>query len=255
MACQTQYLLFGHYDLFSPTALFLFFGTLLIYSLHRLYGLRKADPTTDHPYRPLASLLWINTGISGIGTAVCWLQLSAGARWQTLAPCVLSLAYILPLLPGGRRLRDVAFLKVFLITFCWSWLTVVLPAVQGGMGWSAVAMLMAIERAAFIFAIGIGFDLRDRVRDREAGVTTLPILLGERGAIVCAAIGLFIAAGLAWLLAKADIYPSAAFYSIAGSGLAVLWLVTRSGKENRNPWYFVFGLDGLMILQFLLVLL
>lgn len=255
MACQTQYLLKGHYEVVSPVALFLFFGTLFIYSAHRLYGLSTFSVPTDSPYRKFSFLLKINIVISAIVCVICWLQFSEAARWQILAPSILALAYILPILPGRRRLREVAMLKIFLLSVCWSWLTVIVPAVAEDMGWSAVTPLMALERAAFIFAIGIGFDLRDRQRDLDAGLATLPVKLGERSAILCAAFSLLVASGIAWLFTSANIYPDAAFYSTGLSGLTALILIARSGRDALSPYYFLLGLDGLLILQFLLVLL
>lgn len=255
MACQTQYLLSGHYEVASPVALFLFFGTLFIYSAHRLYGLYALSLPKDAPYGKFALLLKINTGVAAVAGTVCWFQLPEAARWQALAPCALALAYILPVLPGRRRLREIAMLKIFLLAICWSWLTVIVPAVAGGMGWSAVATIMLMERAAFIFAIAIGFDLRDRQRDQEAGLATLPVKLGVRGAVLCAAGSLLLAGGIAWLFTSANIYPAAAFYSIGLSGLCVLVLISRSGRSSISPYYFLFGLDGLMILQFLLIIL
>jgi len=254
MTCQTQYLLTGHYEVASPVALFLFFGTLFIYSAHRLYGLYALSLPKDSLYGKFAFLLKINTPVAAVVGTVCWFQLPEAARWQTLAPCALALAYILPVLPGRRRLREVAMLKIFLLAACWSWLTVIVPAVAGGMGWSAVAPVMLLERAAFIFAIAIGFDLRDRQRDQEAGLATLPVKLGERGAVLCAAVSLLFAWAIAWIFTSANVYPTAAFYSTGVSGLCALVLISRAGRSMLNPYYFLFGLDGLMILQFLLIL-
>jgi len=255
MTCQTQYLLSGRFGVMSPAALFLFFGTLFIYSAHRLYGLYALSLPKDSLYGKFAFLLKINTGISAIACAVCWFLLPEPARWQALAPCALALAYILPVLPGRRRLREVALVKIFLLAACWAWLTAIVPAVAGGMGWSAVAPVMLLERAAFIFAIAIGFDLRDRQRDQAAGLATLPVKLGERGAILCAAFSLLLALAIAWIFTSANLYPAAAFYSTGVSGLCALVLISRSGRGSLSPYFFLFGLDGLMILQFLLILL
>ncbi|MFM9950819.1 MAG: UbiA family prenyltransferase [Saprospiraceae bacterium] len=255
MTCQTQYLLTGHFEVGSPAALFLFFGTLFIYSVHRLYGLYALNLPKDSLYGKFAFLLKINTGFAAVAGSVCWFQLPEAARWQALAPCALALAYILPVLPGRRRLREVAMLKIFLLAICWAWLTVIVPAVAGGMGWSVVAPIMLLERAAFIFAIALGFDLRDRQRDQEAGLATLPVKFGERASVLCAAVSLLFAWGIAWLFTSANVYPTAAFYSTGVSGFCAMVLISRSGRNSLSPYCFLFGLDGLMILQFLLIIL
>ncbi len=254
MALQTQYLLQGHYAFFSAPALFLFFGTLFIYSAHRLYSLSKNGAASGYPYDKFRSLLWANTSIGAVASVVCWYYLPGAARWQTLVPCALALAYILPVLPAKKRLRDVATLKIFLLSGCWSWLTVILPASAAGMGWSAVAFVMAIGRAAFIFALCIGFDIRDQQRDKEAGVNTLPVKFGERTAIAFAFMALLLSVFISILFTSASIYLESAAYSMAISGVMALVLVAGSGQKNRNLFYFLFGVDGMMILQFLLVL-
>jgi len=247
-------LLKGHFEPTSPVALFLFSGTLFIYSAHRLYGLQTSRPVKGYLYYKFSSLLKANTVAGALACLFCWLQLPATARWHTLAASLLALAYILPVLPGHRRLREVAMLKIFLLAACWSWLTVIVPAVASGMGWSALTPLMALERAAFIFIIAIGFDLRDRKRDVEAGLATLPVRLGDQGAVLCAAFSLLIAWGIAWIYVSASFYPPAAFYSVSVSGVLALFLVARAGRKDLSPYYFLFGLDGMMMLQFLLVL-
>ncbi|NUO02728.1 MAG: hypothetical protein HUU01_19135 [Saprospiraceae bacterium] len=118
-------------------------------------------PAGDSPYAKFSFLLKINTTLSAVACAVCWVYLPDLARWHALAPAALALAYTLPVLPGRRRLREVALLKIFLLCACWAWLTVMVPAADAGMGWSAVAPVMVLERAAFIFAMASVSSVRE----------------------------------------------------------------------------------------------
>jgi len=253
MACQTQYLLTGHFDAGAPVALFLFFGTLFIYSVHRLYALSKAPADKVSPYRPFSLLLKINVLISALASFTCWLLLPEAARWWTLVPCALAAAYISPVLPHGRRLRDIGWLKIFLIVSSWAWLTVALPAVVVGMSWSGVAVLMLFARAGFIFAIAMAFDLRDRQNDQAMGVATLAVKLGHTGSLIATGIGLLMTITIAWLLVSCDAFPHAALRAIGLTSVAAFLFVSRSTRSNLSPYFFLFGLDGLMILQFLLL--
>lgn len=104
---------------------------------------------------------------------------------------LLGLAYNWPLLPGGRRIKQLYFWKntasavgflltVFGYPLAWA-------AARGGglapdVTWAGVAV-----SAAFFFLFELSYevvyDLRDREGDRLAGVRTYPVVHGERGAV------------------------------------------------------------------------
>ncbi len=111
---------------------------------------------------------------------------------------------------------------------------------------------MFIERAAFIFAITIPFDIRDLELDQEKEVATLPGRLGIQRAkkVAYAALGLMLFAAT-WN----TIYGH---YSL-GVALGLLLSAVLSGlliygaDAKRHDYYYTGLLDGTMILQAVLV--
>ncbi len=193
-AAQSQLLLEGRIAL-RPSLGFVFCGTLFLYALHRVNGVEQLAPfTSSGRYKVISShkfhiLVYAMLGLSGAG--VCFLLFPWPVKWALLLPGFLALGYVVPLGKGGKRLRDLHFLKIFLIAAVWAWVTVWLPAAETGAGWNRATLLMMLERASFIFAITLPFDVRDlkdgvyTVRlttDDGKGLSTSVLINVRRGA-------------------------------------------------------------------------
>ncbi|PSR09610.1 MAG: hypothetical protein DA408_21405 [Bacteroidetes bacterium] len=254
MALQTQLLLAGHW---SWTALdgFIATGTLTIYALHRLVAMWLSPTTTsDERFgvmrRFKTQILWYAV-VAGLGAAYFFWHLSGSTQLLLLAPSGIALAYVLPLL-NGRRLRDLPYLKIFLIAIAWSWITVVTPAHVAGVSLNWPVAWMLVERCCFIFAITIPFDIRDLAMDEQAGVSTLPrhwgIAKAKQMAYLALA-GMLLAVAANWCLGT---YTTAATIVLLVSGLSSAALV-RATRPDHPDYFFSGLLDGTMILQCLLV--
>jgi len=254
MAAQTQLLLSGQVQ---PTPLlgFIFFATLLLYALHRIIGLEKAGPFQQKGrFLVIARFKRhiIFYAIAAAPGATCFFfQLPLNVQVAAVAPSLAALAYVLPFL-SGRRLRDFSFVKIFLIAITWSWITVLLPAVELGMAFQVPLVFMLLERAFFIFAITLPFDIRDLEVDAFNKVKTIPAQLGCRRTRALALACLLAMAALARLNHLIDVYSTGVFCAILLSGLAAFALAYFADKA-RHDYYFSGLIDGLMVLQFLLV--
>lgn len=255
MAAQTQFLLCGRA---YPTPLlgFIFFATLCLYAAHRIVGLEKAQPFLEKGRFSVISRfrghIMAYAAVAAVGAAFFFFQLPFRLQLAAVAPSLIALGYVLPLLSGRRRLRDLSYLKIFLIAIAWSWITVLLPALELGMGWSIPMIVMILERAFFIFAITLPFDIRDLEVDAYNQVRTLPALLGSRRTKMLALFCLLAMAALAGLNHHVDAYSTGAFAGILLSGLIACVLIFFSDRV-KHDYYFSGLIDGLMVLQFGLV--
>ncbi len=235
----------------SPTAVFIFSGTLALYGIHRLIGLKLLNgKNVSQRFQTISRLnreIIVYTILAGIVAAVSFLLLTRTLQLHLLAPGLLALLYALPLF-RKKRLRDLPYIKIFLIALVWTWLTVWIPAIElqqfGQNTW-----LMLLERACFLFGITLPFDLRDRETDHRAGIKTLPALMDVRplGSLALAASFSFAA-----LNYRLGFYAQTTLWGIGISlliAIILLWL-----SPNITHDYFFSGLiDGLMILQFIAV--
>lgn len=257
MCLQTQYLLSGRFS-FSPLVCFVFFGALFLYALHRIVGLARVKPFQGSGRffiiaRFKNHILWYAM-LSGLAAFWFYLQLNRSIQIQLLWPCLLSAGYVAPILFGKRRLRDLNYLKIFLIAFVWAWLTVFLPAKEIHLDFNLAVYFMCAERFFFIFAITLPFDIRDLKIDLHTQVKTIPSRIGIRATQRLSAVlllGTIAFAGLNWRL---NAYDNAVLFLLSLSVLISFLLIYFSPKA-KNDYYFSGLLDGMMILQFALVLL
>jgi 4-hydroxybenzoate polyprenyltransferase len=256
-AHQTYYLL-GVEPRWSGLHLLVFCATLVVYNLDRLSGSAREDEveaTERHKWIDRRRLpLWGAVGAGAVGIVGSMFLLPVDVILALIPLGVLSLAYSLPVLwgkSGPYRLKDIAGLKIFLIMFVWAGATGFLPAVEvfDDPFRPAVAAVVA-ERAVFIFAITLPFDIRDMARDRASEIQTIPLAIGvertRRLSIAC--IGLF-AAGCAlhYGVGLASHGPP-----LLASAAITAWLLRRAAPD-LGELYYVGKLDGMIALQWLLV--
>lgn len=247
MCWQTQLILLGapRWGLWPG---FVFFATIWLYALHRIVVCYKSSA----PMRFSLRLQYGLMAISGLVALLLLLQLSWPIWFFLLPAALIALAYVLPLFGKGKRLRDFPYIKVVMIVLAWSWITVVIPALEAGMTYHWPTLLLLPERMAFVFAIALAFDIRDEGVDLSGGVRTLPGLLGWRRARSLAMCSLLLAAIPAWLNYRLSAYSSGSLLGLYLS-LAVSLIIIRRVHPRQSPTYFAFWVDGLMIIQFGLV--
>src|SRR5690606_18217476 len=155
----------------------------------------------------------------------------------------LSLGYVLPFLGKNKRLRDIGQIKIFLIAGVWAFITVVLPFVDHGAGFSFALVLISLERAVFIFAITLPFDIRDMKVDSQELLTTIPGRIGiEKTKLLAYACCAF-AVALAFCNYLVDAYRISTLVALVIAYIITAWLISFSSTTRHD--YFYSGLmDG-----------
>lgn len=170
---------------------------------------------------------------------------------------VLAFAYALPLfMLNGKPigLRNLPGVKLFLISLIWSVSSVIFPIIEAEQQHIINVpvhdiFLLAAKRFLFIAAITIPFDIRDFFQDKLFELKTLPVLIGiKKSHWICFS---FLLLYLILLL----LFNNTWDLNILALTLTILtaaWLIFKSNFK-RNEYYYFFFLDGIMILQFLLL--
>lgn len=159
-----------------------------------------------------------------------------------------TISYYLPFL-SNQSLRNVPFLKIFLIAFCWTLATVTLPvSAQGHTLLEPKSWWLTIERFVFIFAITVPFDIRDMQEDSGSELQTLPMLIGVQGALILSGVLLF-----AYLVMTYINYGSN--YILLARLIVVSFavLLLRNVKPERQDHFYTGLFDGTMVLQCVLL--
>lgn len=255
MCAQTQFILTKQLELNWLLGL-VFFSTLFIYALHRIIGISKVSEFRNMERYAIIEKFKHHISfyalLSGIGVAVCFLKLSFTIQLSLIIPGLISIGYVLPFLSGKKRLRDLNHIKIFLIAIVWSWVTVFLPALELGQANSEYIYLMILERAIFIFAITLPFDIRDLKVDSHSQVKTIPAVIGVQKTMLLGTISLgivFILCLLNWYFEGYDLkILIGMLFSIAST-----WILLEQSSKIKHDYFFTGLVDGTMIFQFVFV--
>lgn len=244
-----------------PYIFIVFFATFFDYNLHRLITLvfyPSAIHQPKHQWVKNHKIFFITICIiSAVGLIVSLFLAKPQVLW-VLAPMAIATAlYSLPVITIGAkkwRLREVPFLKIFLIAWVWSGVTVLLPVVHLRQSidiWEVV--LIGLERFLFVFAITIPFDIRDMEVDLQQKLTTLPIFLGKKNAAMltnCMLLAFLIVSivhytyqGVWWVSLAIVLTVAATLYALLNK------------KWQQHSLYYYGILDGTMLLLGVLIVL
>ncbi len=173
---------------------------------------------------------------------------------------VISFFYSIPIFTVGEQkfgLRNIPGLKQFLITLVWTMSTALLPVLEAQSLHSAnISMrdttILVAKRFLFIGALTIPFDIRDLFEDRQSGLKTVPVVWGEKNAyLFCQAL---LAGYVVLLFMFRNGGFNADFYALTITVVLAGWLIFKS-KWEKNEYYYFFYMDGVLIVQYLVLLL
>lgn len=245
-----------------PVAGLLFMGTLAIYNFCILIA-KPAQPKNS-PYKRIRwffshyRLMVTLTIVSILGLVPLFFLVSIASRLLLIFLAVLSFAYGLPLFTMGERkfgLRNIPGLKLFLITLVWTMSCVLLPILEAQTAHlAAISMrdttILIAKRFLFIAALAIPFDIRDLFEDRQFGLKTIAVAWGEKNAYLFCQ---FLLAGYIVLLFLFRNGFNTGFWALSASVVLTGWLIFKAKREKDEHYYF-FYLDGILILQYVLVI-
>jgi len=225
-------------DVNTSFAVFLFFSIVFAYNVHDIPRKDKSLPKDSLP---------LYLGFSGSFISLFWLPFSF---MKYLIPvAVITLLYTYSFLPANKKLRDLPYVKIFILSGVLSFMSTVAPFINASID-TFVMSLMFLSRFIFFFILCLLFDIRDVEKDREHGVTTLATGLSEF-ALKNASI-FFIA-----VLVLSEVYLANHFItdvdvmmSMIISSLAVLPFFFPLQSSPRTT-LFSFSCDGVIALPFL----
>lgn len=233
-----------------PLHVLLFSGTLAAYNWH--YILKNREMGMPGKGSALNLILFLTS----LPVLVFALFLVNRTVLLLLIPAmVVTFLYSLPtrsnlwILP----VRKIPFIKIFLVAFSWSYVTVLLPL----SGFDSFTDLYSLfpafsERFILIMAVALPFDIRDTERDRASGIVTLPVAMGEPAARKLAVFLALIFPLTVMMhgLTSAE-FPGIGAALFTSAGLLVL---LRSKVCRHHPLYYSLFLDGVLLFYGLAVI-
>ncbi len=233
-----------------------FSSTLLVYSLHRIIGISKIkSDLIQGRYEVILrykSHLKVYAAIALIGL-LFFVVLSPMSYLYFLIPLgFISLLYTLPLLSNNNRLRDINYIKIFLIAIVWAGVTISPVIISDQPVDIFVLSLLSIEKLIYIIAITLPFDIRDIRIDTSLVTKTIPQVIGVSktyifiGTLVL--IGFLLYACSAFISNLSSVIP----YIIAAYLLSIIALYVSKGK--KSDYYYSGLLDGVIGVRSLIII-
>lgn len=234
---------------------FLFGATLVQYNLH--YMTKKVAISGSarfawsvrnqktHRVLLVIGLILILYSLSVFRLRHYYILLSLGA---------IATLYSFPVLPFGkkRRLKDYGILKILTLSLLWTLVTVWFPANEKGYD-PLLYWFVFAKRFVFMFVLCLLFDMRDASVDAAHGIRTIPVRVGAEGSykIAYGALALF----LALCLAQYFYLPRLGFLLAMVLSGAATGVVIQATRDHHTDVIYLAGIDGMMILQAILVFL
>jgi 4-hydroxybenzoate polyprenyltransferase len=242
---------FQHFKNALLYAICSFFATLFVYNLQRLMRFEdvKHQASLRHKWlvqHKKALILLSLTGL--VGAAFTYLILGIDNDFILLAVLtIIGFLYAFRI-KGTSAVREIPFLKIYLIATVWSLVTVF---------WSSYreetlnmdTLYLIISVGLYIVAATIPFDVRDLLYDHPKQ-KTIPQLAGINGSKWIGITLLLISAFLLFSVAPAFIKNPLTYLTYLGMGALILFT-----NKSRQEMYFSGLIDGWIIifgLQFLL---
>jgi len=166
----------------------------------------------------------------------------------------ISLLYSAPLLPFGKkkRIKDYGLLKIITLSLMWTLVTVWFPIVESSFPIISFQLIF-LRRFIFIFILCLLFDLRDVQIDSAENINTVPIILGVPKSYSLSYILLLVFVLLSFL----QFYRITDYAQLSAMLISALatYFIIRFSKGNKNDLYYLGVVDGMMLLQALLVII
>lgn len=230
---------------------FVFFATWMAYLFHRFVILSYTQVRKDNEV-----IQWSNQNYNLIKLIMLVipapllflvLRLESGSQFLLAFAGAISIFYSYPLLKHkgkSTNLRNIPFLKIFLICFNWTICTVLIWSTEAIGIDSTRLYIVAIKTFCFVLALTIPFDIRDYHHDQKDGLLTLPGRLGINGAKIMAYIALAFWYGLTIYTSARSLGPAIFVNLILFLGIILI----LGSKPTKSESYYLGWIDGLIFL-------
>ena len=232
---------------------FIFYATITAYSFVKYFGIAKFH------HRSLTQSLKAIQIFSFICFAfLCYyaLQLPFKSLTYILAFGVITFLYAFPFIPkdfyldNQQNLRDVSGIKVYIIAFVWTGVTVFLPLINNEFTFNADVFITAFQYFIFVIVLMLPFEIRDLKYD-SLKLATIPQKIGVKLTKLFGLIFLmvfFFAEFFKDELSNCNITSSSIITFITA-----IFLVFTNKKRNR--YYSSFWVESIPIFWLIIVLL
>lgn len=231
---------------------FVFFASITGYNFVKYFGLAKFH------HRSLAhwlKVIQIFSFCCFVGMLVFFFNLNQNTWWYIVAMAVITFLYAIPfysrnyVFDAQNNLRDIGGLKVYIIAFVWSVVTVILPLINEGYDLSFDVLVSSFQRFVFVLVLMLPFEIRD-LRYDSLKLATIPQKIGVKLTKLLGTLGLivfYLSEFFKDYLSNNQLMET---FVIALITLGFVWF----SKEHQSKYYSAFWVESIPIVWLLLLL-
>mgnify|MGYP001445322386 CR=1 FL=1 len=246
-------LLFNFQD--SNLGLFIFFSTLFAYNYMRLSLVLDIDQynlTAKTIFNHKTTIYYI-LSLSAFASLLLFFILGYDFLKLAFPVILISVFYPVSIKINNQfySIRQIPFLKIFLIAFTWSYITVLLPLLYLDFTMDYFMLDIFFQRLLFVIAISIPFDIRDCYRDK---IVTIPNTIG----IVESKFFAWFCLVIIDVLLFIDVIShniTVPFFIALFLSIEICSLLIYYSNNNRSLMFYGFFVESLSIIMCLFVLI
>jgi hypothetical protein len=235
----------------NKVPLFIFFATIVAYNFIRSYRKSKIKSWFSDWMDANNSAILFITILSFVLMIFIAFKLNIKALLSLIPFGLFTLFYVIPLkgiTKTATSLRMVSGVKIFLIAFCWAYITVLFPLINYDVIFSIDVWVVFLQRFLFVLVITIPFDIRDLGHDEDT-LKTIPQVLGLQNAKRLGLLLLMLFLGLTFLRSSVTHNQIRVEFIIAV--ISLLFLI--KSKVTQSKYYSAFFVESIPIIWLLLV--
>lgn len=231
---------------------FVFGSTLVLYNFHYISKTAAIDGSPRLAWsksRQRTHRILIGAGIIIILLTLFTFELRH--YFVLLVLGCISFLYSFPFIPLGsrKRLKDFGVIKIITLSLIWTLVTVWFPVSTMLFG-KTIFWFVFIKRFIFIFALCMVFDIRDLAIDKKESINTISVLLGREKAYGITYV--MLVSFILIVVLENILFPGRFLIPFLIS-IGATTMVVAYSKKNNSDITCLFGVDGMMILQSLLI--
>lgn len=244
--CLSTQLMLGHQD--SNVTFFVFFSTLFSYNFQAILSLKTSIISSKIKWikahlRVVYFFLFISVIISFYSS----FNFNSKTIFLVLILCTISFFYSL-------ILRNIPFIKIFLISISWGISTVALLVFESeSINLDNKALSIFIGKTLFVSALIIPFDIRDSKHDSKK-LRTIPQIFGNYKAKLIAILFLFAYCVVTLIQYFYSHFDFNIFLGIIIS-CSISSLLIYQSNTKKSIFFFSFWIEGLSVILFIVLLL
>jgi 4-hydroxybenzoate polyprenyltransferase len=228
-----------------------FFATLFIYNIQRILRLGEIKVKSSDRHHWLENhifLIKILAGIGIIGSVTIYFTVLGWNIdfWFLAFSAIIGVLYAMKIHPKSLALRDIPYVKIYLIVAQWALVSVYWPYMRIAQT-TDFPIGLGLSIFFFILAATVPFDIRDLVYDKKYK-STIPQIFGVKGAKIIA----LIFAGLS-ALSLYFFFPIVIHLWLFYLCYLVLVILIVGSRTNRHEMYYSGIIDGWIIVYALVV--